>query len=71
MNFGKAIEELKTGKKVCRSGWNGKGQYVSVCEGGGFRDGYRTDDFLYLKNAQDKIWALEGYALRERLAAGQ
>lgn len=26
---------------------------------------------IALKNAQDKIWALEGYALRERLAAGQ
>jgi hypothetical protein len=24
---------------------------------------------IALKNAQDKIWALEGYALRERLAA--
>ncbi len=55
MTFGLALEALKKGKKVCRAGWNGKGQYVSVCEGGGFKDGYRTDDFLYLKNAQDKI----------------
>ena len=28
MNFGDAIEALKQGKKVCRSGWNGKGMYL-------------------------------------------
>lgn len=28
MNFGKAIEALKEGKKVARTGWNGKGMYV-------------------------------------------
>ena len=25
MNFGKALEALKEGKKVARAGWNGKG----------------------------------------------
>ena len=29
MNFGQAIEVLKTGNKVTRVGWNGKG-YVSI-----------------------------------------
>lgn len=28
MNFGEAIEALKQGKKVNRSGWNGKGMYL-------------------------------------------
>ena len=28
MNFGQALEELKAGKKVCRSGWNGKGMFI-------------------------------------------
>ena len=28
MNFGEAVEALKNGKKVCRSGWNGKGMFV-------------------------------------------
>jgi len=28
MNFGKAIENLKIGKKVARSGWNGKGMFL-------------------------------------------
>lgn len=28
MNFGKAIELLKAGKKVTRRGWNGKGMFL-------------------------------------------
>lgn len=28
MNFGEALEALKNGKKVCRSGWNGKGMWI-------------------------------------------
>ena len=31
MNFGKAIEALKEGKKVTRSGWNDKGMYLFLC----------------------------------------
>jgi hypothetical protein len=27
-NFGWAIEQLKLGNKVCRTGWNGKGMYL-------------------------------------------
>lgn len=32
MNFGKAIEALKEGKKVARKGWNGKNQYIELAE---------------------------------------
>lgn len=28
MNFGQAIEALKQGKKVTRSGWNGKSSWL-------------------------------------------
>lgn len=28
MNFGQAIQFLKEGKRVTRSGWNGKGMYL-------------------------------------------
>lgn len=28
MNFGEAIEALKEGKKVQRTGWNGKGMFL-------------------------------------------
>lgn len=30
MNFGKAIEALKEGKKVARKGWNGKGIFIEL-----------------------------------------
>lgn len=30
MNFGKAIEELKNGKRVCRRGWNGKDIFLEL-----------------------------------------
>jgi hypothetical protein len=33
MNFGKALEALKEGKKVSRSGWNGKGMYIYIQNG--------------------------------------
>lgn len=33
MNFEKAIEALKAGKKVTRTGWNGKGMYLFLIDG--------------------------------------
>ena len=30
MDFGKAIQLLKEGKKVQRQGWNGKNQYIEL-----------------------------------------
>lgn len=30
MNFGQVIEELKSGKQVCRKGWNGKGIHIEL-----------------------------------------
>lgn len=30
MNFGKALEVLKAGKKAAREGWNGKNQYIEL-----------------------------------------
>ena len=33
MNFGKALEALKAGKKVSRKGWNGKGMYLYLVHG--------------------------------------
>ena len=29
-DFGKAIQKLKEGKKVARTGWNGKGIYLEL-----------------------------------------
>jgi len=33
MNFGQAIEALKAGKRVSRSGWNGKGMWLALSPG--------------------------------------
>lgn len=33
MNFGEAIAALKAGKKVARSGWNGKGMFLVLVPG--------------------------------------
>ena len=33
MNFGEAVEYLKAGEKVARSGWNGKGMFVAMMPG--------------------------------------
>ncbi len=30
MNFGKALENLKNGFRVCRSGWNGKNMWIAL-----------------------------------------
>lgn len=30
MNFGKALEIIKKGKKAARKGWNGKNQYIEL-----------------------------------------
>lgn len=33
MNFGQAIEALRDGKKVARSGWNGEGMFLFLTKG--------------------------------------
>ena len=36
MNFGQAIEVLKTGNKVTRVGWNGKDMFLFLVQGSQF-----------------------------------
>lgn len=36
MDFGKALEALKAGSKVARSGWNGKGMFLFLVPGSVF-----------------------------------
>lgn len=55
MNFGQAIDALKAGKKVRRSGWNGKGMFLSLCDGEIARDGNPSDPFIVMWTAQ-KTW---------------
>lgn len=37
MNFGQAIEALKSGSKVARDGWNGKGMFLFFVPGSRFQ----------------------------------
>lgn len=37
MNFGQAIEVLKTGNKVTRVGWNGKDMFLFLVQGSQFK----------------------------------
>jgi len=32
MDFGKAIQEMKEGKRLQRKGWNGKNQYIELAQ---------------------------------------
>jgi len=36
MNFGKALEAVKEGERVARSGWNGKGIFIFLVPGSKF-----------------------------------
>lgn len=38
MSFGLAIEAVKTGRKIQREGWNGKGQYVELATCIGYKN---------------------------------
>jgi hypothetical protein len=51
MNFGKAIEEMKLGKKVCRKGWNGKGMWLAIQTPD--EHSKMTCPYIYMKTAQD------------------
>lgn len=37
LNFGQAIEALKAGKRVARTGWNGKGMFLFLVPGSTFQ----------------------------------
>lgn len=36
-NFSRALEEIKSGKKVARAGWNGKNMFVFLVNGSTFK----------------------------------
>ena len=37
MNFGQALDLLRSGKCVCRENWNGKGMFIFLVPGSEFR----------------------------------
>lgn len=59
MSFGLAIEAAKKGKKISRSGWNGKGMYVI------YRTGY-PEGIPCNKNTADAVGIPEGTLFKVR-----
>lgn len=57
MNFGKALENLKEGKKVARKGWNGKNQYIELATN------------ISYKNANEEIINTEHEAIGNKAIA--
>ncbi len=60
LTFGGALEAMKTGKKVTRTGWNGKGMYLYIADGKlltqKIGDGsYPFTDSIVMKTADDRF----------------
>ena len=60
MDFGQALNALKSGKKVAREGWNGKGMFLFLEKGRKLSDIFDPDscpcvDSVCMKTAQDTI----------------
>lgn len=51
MDFGHALEALKHGEKVARTGWNGKSQYIQLAD----CISYRTTDGEIINAEHDAI----------------
>lgn len=61
MTFGEAVEAMKAGQKVARTGWNGKGMWIGLhSEGGEFtREACGTTltyrDYIVMKTVDDQL----------------
>ena len=53
--FGEALKLIKNGKNVTREGWNGKNMFIGLFIGRFVLSGYSSQDFIYMKTAQDII----------------
>ena len=53
MNFGQAIEVMKTGQRVEREGWNGKDMWITIQ----FPDEHSkmTQPYIYIKTVQGDL----------------
>jgi len=58
MNFGHALEALKNGEKVARTGWNGKGMWlrlVTPLTNPDFDFGMENLPYIEMKTADNKL----------------
>lgn len=51
--IGRAVDEMKAGKKVAREGWNGRGMYLALQTPDG--NSKMSEPYVYLKNAQGHL----------------
>lgn len=52
-NFSEALELLKDGERVSRSGWNGKGMYLELQKPD--ENSKMTLPYIFMKTAQDDL----------------
>ena len=50
LSFGDALNELKAGRQVCRSGWNGKGMWLALQTPD--QNSKMTLPYIYMRTAQ-------------------
>lgn len=50
MNFALALEQLMDGRRVARSGWNGKGMWIALHKPD--EGSKMTEPFLFMRTAQ-------------------
>lgn len=60
INFGQALEALKEGKKVARSGWNGKGQYIELATNISYKNSEKEEINAEHKDIGNKAIAFVG-----------
>ena len=53
MSFGEALHELKCGRRVARSGWNGKGMWLELQEPGEYSK--ITLPYIFMSTAQGDL----------------
>lgn len=51
MNFGQALEAMKSGKRVSRSGWNGRGMWLELQRPDA--QSKMTLPYIYMKTVDD------------------
>lgn len=70
MDFGKAIEAMKNGRKVARKGWNGKNMYLWLLPAATIKKDYcRDEKLIECFGDRDELGCLG--AIRMKTATGE
>ncbi len=71
MNFGQAIEAMKSGEKLQRKGWNGKGMWCIYNEGSRGETHAMFDGSVYKKHGVDECIILPHFDMYTVNAEGR